>query len=222
MNTQPVLVIFCKRPLPGQGKQRIAATLGKASAFQVAQALLGCALEDAEQWPGTVVLSPGNDADKGWAESLLERECLVVPQCEGNLGEKLNFVDHQLRIQGYRQLLFIGTDAPEHTPEHYLSLLALFHQGDMIFTPADDGGVTAMGCSQPWPSLKGLPWSTDQLGQSLADCCKLKGFQVAFSSPCYDVDQEADLKRLLNSLQNDTRPARQHLLKTIKELLPAC
>ena len=50
----PVLVIFCKRPLPGQGKQRIAATLGKDVAYEIASALLQCALEDARAWLGTL------------------------------------------------------------------------------------------------------------------------------------------------------------------------
>lgn len=213
------LVIFCKRPLPGQGKQRIAATLGTESAYQVALALLECALEDARAWNGTVVLSPASEADRSWAESLLQREHLVVPQVEGNLGEKLNFVDRALRQQGHTQLLFIGTDAPEHNHHYYRELQDQFSHADMVFTPASDGGVTAMGCNQPWPDLAALPWSTDKLGETLAKSCIDAGYPVAYSRECSDVDTETDLRRLLSSLQNETRPARQQLLHTIKSLL---
>ncbi|WP_432473571.1 TIGR04282 family arsenosugar biosynthesis glycosyltransferase [Amphritea sp. HPY] len=219
MNQLPTLVIFCKRPLPGQGKQRIAATMGKAAAFEIATALLKCALEDAEVWPGNVVLSPASVGDKLWAESLLQREHRVVPQCEGNLGVKLSFIDQDLRQQGDSSLLFIGTDAPEHTVSHYKELINLFSEADMLFSPAADGGVTAMGCNQPWPELSGLPWSTPQLGTELVASCQSAGFQVAFSSACYDVDTAADLERLKVSLKNDTRPARQQLLQRIESLL---
>ncbi|SEQ70529.1 hypothetical protein SAMN03080615_02478 [Amphritea atlantica] len=219
MSQQPTLVIFCKRPLHGQGKQRIAATLGKDAAYQVACALLNCALEDARSWPGPVVLSPGSEADRQWAEDLLLRECQVVPQCEGNLGAKLNYVDRIVRQQGIEQLLFIGTDAPEHNAQHYAELCQLQQQSDIVLSPAEDGGVTAMGGRTPWPVLENLPWSTPQLGAQLACVCEAADFQVAFSSTGYDVDTEADLRRLLGTLAYDSRPARQQLLQLLQVLL---
>lgn len=214
----PVLVIFCKRPLPGQGKQRIAATLGTELAYEIATALLQCALEDARDWPGPVVLSPVSDADQGWAADLLERDCLVVPQCDGNLGQKLNFVDSKVREMGYRRLLFIGTDAPEHRAEHYRALTDLLLADQVALRPAADGGVTAMGSVAAWPDLSQLPWSTETLGDSLAELCRVSGFQVAFSEPGYDVDNQADLIRLKRSLAQDLRPARQQLLLKINSI----
>lgn len=216
---QVTLVVFCKRPLPGQGKQRIAATMGTEAAYDVARALLCCAMEDAEIWLGPVVLSPVRESDRSWAENLLHREHLVIPQVEGNLGQKLNDVDQQLRRQGHERLLFIGTDAPEHSPELYHELHQLFQRQDVVLTPAADGGVTTMGSCGAWPNLAELPWSTERLGDALADSCRDAGFQVAFSSACYDVDNREDLHRLLSSLVKDTRPARQQLLKTIQRLL---
>ena len=218
MSQQTTLVIFCKRPLYGQGKQRIAATLGKGAAYQVACGLLNCALEDARNWPGPVVLSPGSESDREWAEDLLLINYQVVPQCEGNLGLKLNFVDQLLRKQGASRLLFVGTDAPEHKEQCYIEFDQLLQQHDMVFSPAADGGVTAMGGSHAWPALENLPWSTPQLGEKLASACTDSGFQVAFSSIGYDVDTEADLRRLRESLLNDFRPARRQLLQLIQVL----
>jgi len=219
MNQQTTLIIFCKRPMHGQGKQRIAATLGKDAAYQVACALLNCALEDARSWPGPVVLSPGCEADRQWAEDLLLCECQVVPQCEGNLGKKLNYVDQVVRQQGSSRLLFIGTDAPEHNAQRYAEFNQLLNDNDIVLAPAEDGGVTGMGGRCPWPALDNLPWSTPQLGEQLAAVCKEAGFQVAFSSVGYDVDTEADLHRLLDSLAYDARPARQQLLQLLQVLL---
>lgn len=218
MSQQTTLVIFCKRPLHGQGKQRIAATLGKDAAYQIACALLNCALEDARSWNGPVVLSPGSEADRQWAEDLLLFSYQVVPQCEGNLGLKLNYVDQLLRQQGASRLLFIGTDAPEHSEQNYVEFEQLLTQHDIVLSPAGDGGVTAMGGSHSWPVLNNLPWSTPELGEQLAAACTASGFQVAFSSAGYDVDTEADLRRLRESLVNDIRPARRQLLQLIQAL----
>ncbi len=220
MNQQTTLVIFCKRPLYGQGKQRIAATLGKDAAYQVACALLNCALEDSRSWPGPVVLSPVSEADYDWADDLLlGNRHQVVPQCEGGLGAKLNYVDQVLRQQGASRLLIIGTDAPEHTPQRYAEFEQLLQLNEIVLSPAEDGGVTAMGGNCPWPDLDSLPWSTPELGDQLASVCQASGFQVAFSSAGYDVDTEADLRRLLVSLAHDSRPARQQLLQLIQTLL---
>ncbi|MEH6578620.1 MAG: DUF2064 domain-containing protein [Amphritea sp.] len=213
------LVIFCKRPSPGQGKQRIAATLGKDAACEVASALLQCALEDAERWPGPVVLSPASDEDIPWAEQLLQRSCGVVSQPAGNLGQRLQSVDGALRQQGHTFILFTGTDAPEHSEALFAEVRALLVNHDVVLTPADDGGVTVMASKNGWPDLQVLPWSTERLGQSLANSCMLSGREVVRSSNCRDVDQETDLRRLQDTLSTDTRPARRQLFNVINSLL---
>ena len=48
---EPVtLVLVCKRPAPGVGKQRLAARLGSEMTFKIASALLACAVGDACDW----------------------------------------------------------------------------------------------------------------------------------------------------------------------------
>ncbi|HET7757822.1 MAG TPA: hypothetical protein VFK87_11255, partial [Steroidobacteraceae bacterium] len=82
-----VLVVFCRRPSLGAGKQRLAARLGGAGALAVAGALLECALEDAAAWPGELVLSPESPASAHWARQLLARPV----RAGGTLGR-----EHQL------------------------------------------------------------------------------------------------------------------------------
>ena len=55
--TLPTLVLVCKRPALGIGKQRLAAKVGQELALQIAEALLACALEDVLAWPGSVVIA---------------------------------------------------------------------------------------------------------------------------------------------------------------------
>ena len=90
---EDVLVLVCKRPGLGKGKQRLAAGLGPDAANRIAEAMLACALEDARAWPGSVMIAPANRDDYSWAKNLLPEagsKVRVQPQADGNLGQRLN------------------------------------------------------------------------------------------------------------------------------------
>lgn len=215
--TPPTLVVFCKRPKLNQGKQRIAATVGAEKTLLLAQAFLGCALEDARQWLGPVVLSPSCEDDLQWAQGL-DIDAQVFPQQQGNLGERLMQVDRDLREQGHRHILFIGTDAPALSAPHYQSAGHAFNRAEVVLSAANDGGVTMMGSTGGWPNIADLPWSTEQLGNALRQRCQHYQLQVEYILPSYDIDVEADLRRLADDLHNDQRPARQLLLEQLLAL----
>jgi len=213
----PTLVLVCKRPALHQGKQRLAATVGAKLALMLASHFLDCALEDAAGWPGEVVIAPAEANDRQWAAGLLPGS-RVLPQPAGNLGERLNAIDAGLRAAGMRQLLFIGSDAPALTPDHYRQAIAALRDNDIVLSPAADGGVTMMGNAVPWPDLSGLPWSTAALGAALADLCRQQGLGVGRIDPCYDIDRQRDLPTLRRDLQHDSRPARQRLCRQLLRL----
>lgn len=214
----PVLVLVCKRPLPGQGKQRLAATLGTEHARQIADALLGCALEDAEAWPGELVIAPARRDDDEWARGLVSRPCTVIGQGSGNLGQRLNQIDRVLRHRGAREVIYIGSDAPMLTTLHYRAAVRQLDQTEVVLSAADDGGVVLMGSAKPWPDLNRLPWSEAHLGDSLRDCCLQAGYRCGYIAPGYDIDVEGDLARLRADLEQDPRPARQRLHRLLQNI----
>ncbi|MEH6823408.1 MAG: DUF2064 domain-containing protein [Motiliproteus sp.] len=215
---QATLVLLFKRPLIGQGKQRLAASVGPERARVLAEHFLRCALEDLAAWQGPVVLAPADPHDRVWAEQLFGR-AQVVPQGDGNLGQRIIALDRQLRNLGHRYLVYIGSDAPALTPGHYRSVRHQLAHTDVVLSAADDGGVTIMACAHPWPvALIELPWSTDQLGETLAGCCQQQGLRLSYMEPSYDVDVELDLPRLRADLASDVRPARQALFGLLQTL----
>jgi len=214
------LLIFCKQPRIGQGKQRIAASLGAETAFEIAKALLQCALEDAQAWSGRVVLSPASVDEVEWAEELLDGEHVqVIPQPLGNLGERINAVDRFLRQQGHQNIVTIGTDAPILTMELLSKVCQKMTDYDVVCSKADDGGVTVMASGLAWPDIEALPWSTERLAQGLEECCFESGQSVGYIEPTYDIDHEADLVRLIEDLKSDLRPARKALLQLITPIV---
>jgi glycosyltransferase A (GT-A) superfamily protein (DUF2064 family) len=217
-----VLIVFCRRPALGSGKQRLARMLGAPTAFSIALALLDCALEDGAAWPGELVISPANRADMAWAEQLIARPVRVEPQPEGNLGERLNAVDHAVRSRGAQRTIFMGTDAPSLTVDDLLEASKALGRADIVLSPARDGGVTLMGSRVAWPDLRDLPWSEPTLGRALEQCCRLCGLDVSRIRSSYDIDEERDLVTARDQLAADTRPARRRLYLLLASILGAC
>ncbi len=205
-----VLVIFGKRPRVGVGKQRIAAAAGAAAALQLSELLLAATLADAQVWPGPVVIAPADAADSDWAATLLP-DAQVIPQQGANLGERINFVDRQLRKAGAVRIVYVGTDAPGHTPQTYKAALHALDSNDVVLLPARDGGVTLLGACKPWPDLGALPWETEELCAALLRTCKAAGCRVNALPAGYDVDYLADLLDAAPALQRDLRPTRRAL-----------
>jgi glycosyltransferase A (GT-A) superfamily protein (DUF2064 family) len=215
------LVVFCRRPLFGCGKRRIAADLGDAITLEFARHLLATTLEDAVDWPGRVVLAPANAADADWAAGLLAGPGLVIPQPEGNLGHRINAVDQAARNAGHIHLIYIGSDAPVLDAAYFAQAREALAANDVVLGPADDGGVTLMAASSAWPDLANLPWSTTDLAESLERTCAQHGLTIYRLEKRYDIDLAIDLPRLYDDLGDDSRPARQKLrrwLTTIRQM----
>lgn len=217
-----ILVLLCKRPVPGVGKQRLAASLGVEAARKIADALLACALEDARAWPGPVVISPADQCDVEWAQALslpTHFPVTVIPQVTGNLGQRLNALDRALRAQGGEQLIFIGSDAPGLTTVDYETARAALQHHDIVLIPALDGGVVLMANRCAWPDLSVLQWSSDRLGISLRNICRNAGKSVTMIKQGHDVDELKDLIRLSSLLRQDKRPARRMLLELVDTIV---
>ncbi len=205
------LVLFCRRPSAGSGKQRLARHLGETHALAVACALLECALEDLAAWPGPLIISPARPEDVPWAEGLLPRAQWVIPQPEGNLGHRIDAVDADLRRRGCERVLFIGSDAPSLRTEDLEEAAATLDHTDIALIPAADGGVTLMGSRVAWPPLADLPWSECGLGAALERRCRAAGMTVERLKPSYDIDEVSDFRLALEALARDARPARERL-----------
>lgn len=152
----PALVLVCKRPAPGHGKQRLAARLGTEAALEIAERLLDCALEDLAAWPGPRVIAPDAAEHCAWAAARLPGG-LCLAQTSGNLGARLNALDRRLRAAGHGVLAFIGSDAPALDAEHCRRVRAALAEADTALLAARDGGVVLMASRRPWPDLAGLP-----------------------------------------------------------------
>lgn len=212
----PTLVLVCKRPALGYGKQRLASGIGAGPALAIAEQLLDCALEDLADWPGPAVIAPDRAEAATWA-STRAPHATCLTQASGNLGERLNALDRSLRRLGHRQLAFIGSDAPALTASDYQRVRQALAEQDTVLLAARDGGVVLMASNRPWPDLTGLPWSSAGLGEALANACRAAGHSLVVCGESFDIDEQADLAVALCALADDPRPTRRRLLQTLRE-----
>ncbi len=211
------LVLVAKRPRPGVGKQRVAATLGQDIAYALSQHLFDCALEDLALWQGPSVICIAGSDDSAWAQARMP-EARVITQSSGNLGRRLNAATHALAAD-YQRQLFIGCDAPTITPEYLQDCATALMQNDVVLGRARDGGVVAMGTRRGWPTLEDLPWSTDALGQALAKRCEASGWRVSWAPEHADIDEADQLASAVHALTADKRAARIALRAWLKEYI---
>jgi len=210
-SSAPTLVLFCRRPAPGNGKQRIARIIGIEPAFELVTHLLATTLEDARSWPGPVIIAPAAAADRQWAETLLSTGHRVCPQPDGNLGERINAVDRHVRTRSGEHLIYIGSDAPLLDDTYYAQARTALTTHDVVLGTAEDGGVVLMGTRVAWPELAPLPWSSAELGAALELLCRQSGLTVKRLPPRYDIDFVEQLPRLHADLCDDRRTARRAL-----------
>lgn len=220
---RPQLILFCKQPRPGYGKQRLAATIGDNDAYAIAQALLKCALEDVRQWPGVVVISPASSAERSWAEACLAEyrhgaEDRVEVQNEGNLGERLAEMDERVRAVNAGPVMFMGSDAPTLTHQHFAAVTRGLEDHDVVLADGSDGGVTLMASGNGWPEMADLPWSTSRLGDALYRACVGSGRSALRVDGGADLDEACDIPPLRESLAQDARPARRELLALLRKI----
>ena len=229
------LVVMLKAP--ANAKRRLAAQAGDL-AEEAAAHLLACALEDALAWPGPTWLSPADRRDENWLLSEIRAEtkpapthflrlttcgaskvvtathrnaiCGLILQQGENLGERINYVDSELRHRdrGVGRLVFVGTDCPGLDAAYLKQAALKLEQEDAVLGPAGDGGVVLMGASRPWPELSGLSWSTQSLFAELRGVCLDAGWSVATLGTRKDVDTLQDLLGAGASLSDDRRRAR--------------
>jgi rSAM/selenodomain-associated transferase 2 len=215
-----ILVLFCRKPSLGNGKQRIAAEIGGALALEISELLLSAAVADAQHWSGPVVVAPASPEDQNWAAELLPG-ATVIPQSAGNLGERIGHVDECIRAAGGRKVIFIGSDAPGLSPELIKQAADNLEDSDVVLMPADDGGVTLMGSRVAWPRLPTLAWGSAKLCSELTTACINASLSIALQPGNFDIDICADLLRELGRLEADPRKSRNDIAQWVHSNLQA-
>ena len=204
------LLVIAKQPVPGRVKTRLVPPYTFEQAAALAEAALTDTLEAVLVAPACrrVLVLDGRPGQ--WLPDGFE----VLPQCEGELDERLASAFAIARGPA----LLIGMDTPQVTP----ALITVGWDGvDAWFGPAADGGFWALGLREPDPDLlRGVPVSTPGSGAAQRARLSASGLRVATLPPLRDVDTASDAAAVAALAPHTRFAARVRELTPVKGLRP--
>ena len=131
----------------------------------------------------------------------------LIPQRGADLGERLSTILTELLDLGHIAALAIDSDSPT-LPMAFVAEAATVLSGakcDVVLGPCEDGGYYLVGLRYPQPALfERIPWSTDAVFSMTLDRARARGLSVHVLPQWFDVDTEADLRRLHASMAAGT------------------
>lgn len=193
--TRPRLVVFVKAPVIGGAKTRLAAGIGKVSAWRRHRAMTATVLRRLQdpRWETVLAIAPDAALTRRfpgvWPPHLARQ-----PQGGGDLGAR------QGRVFATRApVCVIGSDAPQITRSDIAAAFAGLKRADAVLGPAEDGGYWLLALNGPAPGrlFEGIRWSHDHTRADLVarlEACRLT--RLHSLRPLRDVDEAADLQAL--------------------------
>ncbi len=215
-----ILGIFAKQPIAGQAKTRLAQATSSEWATQVAAAFLADTLGrmGAIQCARMIVYAPGHSTAFFTSEAAGRFE--LLPQAEGDLGQRLrSFFTHAQQL-GFTRCIAIGTDSPTLPLEFVERGFRLLDNHDVVIGPAYDGGYYLVGTGGKEIDLfRDIAWSSAQvLAQTLR---RVRGASARFAllPAWYDVDTLDDWAMLCRHVDAMRRAGIDPQVPRVEKLL---
>ncbi len=191
---RPAIILFAKAPVPGRVKTRLQPPLTASQASVLHIAFVRDMLGKLRAFNDFADIELHTDIfTDAWPESGVT--CKL--QCAGDLQLKLfHALENALR-QGREQVIVFGSDSPTLPSRCVLRLLR--SEADVALGPCEDGGYYAIACRRVSADMfQDVAWSTrDALAQT-AGAARKCGLSVEIGELWWDVDEPADLNRLMS------------------------
>jgi uncharacterized protein len=212
---RPAVAVMAKVPGVSPVKSRLHAALTAERATELYRCFL---LDRLDALLGLEGISPvvaftPEEAERSMKE-LVPPGFQLVPQRGADLGERLSGLLADLIERGHAGAMAIDSDSPTLPMEYVAEAARVLAEAkcDVVLGPCEDGGYYLVGLRSPQPALfEGIPWSTDAVFTMTLDKARARGLSVHLLPRWFDVDTEADLRRLdADMTANDRRPRRTH------------
>jgi rSAM/selenodomain-associated transferase 1 len=192
------LVVFAKRPEPGQVKTRLCPPLTP----EQAAAFYACMLEDVLETSvraaralgleAVLAVHPPEAAETLPAPAGMRRE----PQRGADLGARMEHAAAREFARGSRPVLLRGSDSPTLGLATLRAALDALSSRDLVICPDRDGGYNLVGLARPAPGVFSHPMSTGSVLDDTLARARLCGLSHALLPAGFDVDCAADLALL--------------------------
>jgi rSAM/selenodomain-associated transferase 1 len=189
-----ILGVFAKQPVADQVKTRLAQATSPEWAARVAQAFLEDSLDRFNQVQASRAIVYAPDSANTYFSQLAQGRYSLTPQCDGDLGQRLNHFFADARRRGYSRIIAVGADSPTLPVTNIEQAFQLLETHDAVIGPTTDGGYYLIGCGSASLAtiFKDIPWSTSRVLEMTVQRLRESSARTALLPPWYDVDTVDD------------------------------
>jgi len=200
MTNETCLLFMLRAPLHGKVKTRLAREVGHDAALALYKAFVEDMLDSLDGCGADVVffVEPGDAI--GEMREWLGDGHVYVPQCQGNLGDRMRAAFRWAFSEGYSAAACIGSDIAGLSHWHAKSLVRLMCSEPALIGPSPDGGYWTIGFNKKSylpEAFQGMPWSTPELFAMTMEV--MQPLQPAQLPELADIDTLDDLRELVRS-----------------------
>jgi len=190
------ILLFCRAPVAGQVKTRLARSIGNAAALRWHRALAEHCLKavaPAQLAPLQLWCSPDTH-DDFFSRQRARFPLTLHGQSGPDLGARMSHA-FDVALGDAEYALVIGTDCPALSADYlYQALAALRDGAPAVIGPAEDGGYVMLGLRRNHhPLFEDMPWGSNAVFEKT--CQRMDDGYLALA-PLWDVDVVEDLQRL--------------------------
>jgi rSAM/selenodomain-associated transferase 1 len=197
--SENALVILARAPQLGQGKTRLAATIGAEATLALYEAFV-TDLARRFNHNDTSDSQPDQSYTLHWAVTpgvadfidavshLVPDVGNVFPQQGDDLNSRLLNAFRMTCTLGYQKTILIGTDAPQVSRNFITQASEALDQVDVVLGPAEDGGYYLIAMREAHDVFSTIPMSTSQVMHKTLERIAALNLTVEFLKPLTDVD----------------------------------
>jgi rSAM/selenodomain-associated transferase 1 len=211
--------VFAKYWQPGSVKTRLAVTEGVTVAAKLYTEFLLVTLRRFAAAGEQRVLGFTPAVYEEEFRNLAGPEWILQPQRKGDLGERMHQYFQDAFLAGQDQVLLIGADTPHLPLAVVQQAYATLDGAEIVLGSSSDGGYYLIGANRPVPEIfVDIDWGSSRVWEQTIQ--KLRGLSCSFAElpTWYDIDQRADLDRLLRDLSSPSL-VDQHLIRLRDRIL---
>ncbi|HEV3061935.1 MAG TPA: TIGR04282 family arsenosugar biosynthesis glycosyltransferase [Vicinamibacterales bacterium] len=207
---RPVVAVMARAP-SAFGKSRLIESLGVRDAEGLREALLRDTLDRLADIAvdKAVLYTPPHAVSE--VQALIPFTGAVLPQRGDSLGDRMLAGIQDLLASGFDGVVLVGSDLPTLPATHVtgaVDALARSPNG-LVLGPAEDGGYYLIGLNHPHSALfANIPWGTARVFSQTLTAAHSLGVPVTLLPTWYDVDTEADLRRVYDESERGDGTAR--------------
>jgi uncharacterized protein len=198
--SQACLIVFAKTPIRGSVKTRMRPFLSEEDCSQLQLLLLRLWMGRLRDWDlgqvhKALFLTPlGTGRAAPDLLSDVPPGVAVETQQGSDLGDRLFHAFNHEWDEGFRKIVFIGTDSPALRIEDLHAAFRALDASEVVLGPATDGGYYLIGFSARLPILfSGISWGTSQVFRETVQLLEANAIRWECLRENFDLDTYEDL-----------------------------